>query len=254
MPRSRSGLARCRVGLESFVNPVSFGELQQLVSAHGYWAVALIVGLESMGLPLPGETILVLAAIYAATEPSFNIGVVIAVAAFGAIVGDNAGYWLGLRYGYALLLRYGERIGMFEARIKLGQYLYLKHGAKVVFLGRFVALLRILAAFLAGVNRMPWRAFLMANASGGMIWAAVFGIGGYFFGKLLLQLHHALAPIVFALALAAFFVCGYLIRRYEARLTVLAKRALPGPLVAAVDEKRVEGVASLPRDALGAAR
>jgi membrane protein YqaA with SNARE-associated domain len=114
------------------VNSVSFGELQQLVTAHGYWAVALIVGLESMGLPLPGETVLVLAAIYAATEPSFNVWVVIAVTAFGAIVGDNADYWLGLRYGYALLLRYGERIGMFEARIKLGQYLYLKHGAKVM--------------------------------------------------------------------------------------------------------------------------
>ena len=129
---------------------------------------------------------------------------------------------------------------MFEARIKLGQYLYLKHGAKVVFLGRFVALLRILAAFLAGVNRMPWRAFLIANASGGIIWAAVFGVGGYFFGKLLLQLHHhALAPIVFTLALAAFFGCGYLIRRYEDRLTVLAERALPGPLVAAVDERRL---------------
>jgi membrane protein DedA with SNARE-associated domain len=153
------------------VNSVLLGELQQLVSAHGYWVVALIVGLESMGLPLPGETILVLAAIYAATEPSFNVGVVIAVAAFGAIVGDNAGYWLGLRYGYPLLLRYGERVGMFEARIKLGQYLFLKHGAKVVFLGRFVALLRMLAAFLAGVNRMPWRAFLIANAGGAIIWA-----------------------------------------------------------------------------------
>jgi membrane protein DedA with SNARE-associated domain len=80
------------------VSSVLLAELQQLVSAHGYWVVALIVGLESMGLPLPGETILVLAAIYAATEPSFNVGVVIAVAAFGAIVGDNAGYWLGLRY------------------------------------------------------------------------------------------------------------------------------------------------------------
>jgi membrane protein DedA with SNARE-associated domain len=219
------------------VNLVSLGELQQLVSAHGYWVVALIVGLESMGLPLPGETVLVLAAIYAATEPSFNIWVVIAVAAFGAIVGDNAGYWLGLRYGYALLLRYGKRIGMFEARIKIGQYLFLKHGAKVVFLGRFVALLRILAAFLAGVNRMPWQTFLIANATGAVIWAAVFGIGGYSFGKLLLQLHHALAPIVFALALAAFFGCGYLVRRYEDRLTTLAERALPGPLVAAVNEK-----------------
>jgi membrane protein DedA with SNARE-associated domain len=219
------------------VNLVSLGELQQLVSAHGYWVVALIVGLESMGLPLPGETVLVLAAIYAATEPSFNVWVVIAVAAFGAIVGDNAGYWLGLRYGYALLLRYGKRIGMFEARIKIGQYLFLKHGAKVVFLGRFVALLRILAAFLAGVNRMPWQTFLIANATGAVIWAAVFGIGGYSFGKLLLQLHHALAPIVFALALAAFFGCGYLVRRYEDRLTTLAERALPGPLVAAVNEK-----------------
>src|ERR1700738_5279710 len=85
-----------------FVSLISVGKLQQLVSTHGYWVVALIVGLESMGLPLPGETILVLAAIYAATEPSFNVWVVIAVAAFGAIVGDNAGYWLGRRYGYAL--------------------------------------------------------------------------------------------------------------------------------------------------------
>src|SRR2546430_8212750 len=93
-------------------------------------------------------------------------------------------------------------------------------------------------AFLAGVNGMPWRAFLIGNASGGIIWAAVFGIGGYFFGKLLLQLHHALAPIVFALALAAFFGCGYLVRRYEDRLTASAEHALPGPLVAAVDKKR----------------
>ena len=81
---------------------------------------------------------------------------------------------------------------------------------------------------------MPWRAFLIANATGGIIWATVFGIGGYFFGKLLLQLHHALTPIVFAVALAACFGCGYLVRRYEDRLTELAERALPGPLVSAV--------------------
>jgi membrane protein DedA with SNARE-associated domain len=213
-------------------------ELQQLLSVHGYWVVALIVGLESLGLPLPGETILVLAAIYAATEPSFNIGMLIVVAAFGAIVGDNIGYWLGARYGYALLLRYGARIGMFQARIKLGQYLFLKHGAKVVFLGRFIALLRILAAFLAGLNRMPWRVFLIANAGGGVIWAAVFGVGGYFFGKVLLQLHHALAPIVFVLALVGFLGCGYLIRRYEHRFTASAERALPGPLLAAIGARR----------------
>src|SRR5262249_24824626 len=87
------------------VTTTFLGELQQLVSLHGYWVIGLIVGLESLGLPLPGETILVLAAIYAASEPSFNIWVVIAVAVFGAIIGDNIGYWLGSRYGCALLLR-----------------------------------------------------------------------------------------------------------------------------------------------------
>jgi len=95
-----------------------------------------------------------------------------------------------------------------------------------------------LAAFLAGLNRMPWRAFLMANATGGLIWATAFGVGGFIFGKALLQLHHALAPIVLALALAGFFGCGYLIRRYEDRLTESAERALPGPLVAALQVKR----------------
>src|SRR5437870_13832054 len=99
------------------VTTTFLGELQQLVSLHGYWVIGLIVGLESLGLPLPGETILVLAAIYAATDPSLNIWLVIAVAAFGAIICDNIGYWLGSRYAYALLLRYGALIGMLEPRL-----------------------------------------------------------------------------------------------------------------------------------------
>ena len=82
--------------------------------------MALIVGLESMGLPLPGETVLVLATIYAATDPSVNVWLVITAAAVGSIIGDNVGYWLGKKYGYALLLRYGRHIGMSDARIKMG--------------------------------------------------------------------------------------------------------------------------------------
>src|SRR5882762_7220487 len=78
--------------------------LQSLVSANGYWVIALIVGLESMGIPLPGETILVLAAIYSAADPTFNIWLVIAAAAVGSIIGDNLGYWTGKRYAYALLV------------------------------------------------------------------------------------------------------------------------------------------------------
>src|SRR5262249_59164731 len=110
------------------VTTTFLGELQQLVSLHGYWVIGLIVGLESLGLPLPGETILVLAAIYAASEPNFNIWVVIAVAVFGAIIGDNIGYWLGSRYGCALLLRYGGRIGMLLAPLKHRQYLVFCRG------------------------------------------------------------------------------------------------------------------------------
>src|SRR4029079_1710097 len=112
-------------------------------------------------------------------------------------------------------------------------------GGKVVFFGRFVALLRILAAFLAGVNRMPWRECLLAHAPGGVLGASAFGTGGYFCGKLLLQLHHSLAMVVFALALAAFLGAGYLINRYEDRLIEDAERALPGPLEAIVPEKLI---------------
>jgi membrane protein DedA with SNARE-associated domain len=204
--------------------------LHGLVSTHGYWVVALIVGLESMGIPLPGETILVLAAIYAAADSNLSIWLVIAAAAIGSIIGDNLGYWIGKRYAYALLVRYGRHIGMSASRIKVGQYLFDKHGGKVVFLGRFVALLRILAAFLAGVNRMRWRAFLVANAAGAIVWASTFGFGGYFFGKFLFRLQAGLSAVIFTIALAAFFGVGYLIHRYEHRLTAAAERALPGPL------------------------
>jgi membrane protein DedA with SNARE-associated domain len=128
---------------------------------------------------------------------------------------------------------------MSTARIKVGQYLFRQHGGKVVFLGRFVALLRILAAFLAGVNRMPWREFLIANAAGAVLWASAFGSGGYFFGKLLLQLHHSLAMVVFVVALVAFLGAGYLINRYEYRLIEAAERTLPGPLETMVAKKIV---------------
>ena len=198
--------------------------LQQLVANHGYWAVALIVGLESMGIPLPGETILVLAAIYAAADPTFNIWLVIAAAAAGSIIGDNAGYFIGKHYAYGLLVRYGKHVGISKSRIKVGQYLFRKHGAKVVFLGRFVALLRILAAFLAGVNHMPWRSFLIANAAGGVLWASMFGLGGFLFGKLLLQLHHTIAVALFVTAFGAFLAVGYFVNRYEHRLVEAAER------------------------------
>jgi membrane protein DedA with SNARE-associated domain len=201
--------------------------MQQFIANYGYLAVAGVVGLESMGLPLPGETILVLAAIYAATNPDMSIGLIIAAAAAGAIIGDNVGYWIGHRYGYPLLLRHGKKIGVSEPRIKVGQYLFKHYGGKVVFFGRFVALLRIMAAFLAGVNRMPWGRFMVANAVGGIVWACVFGFGGHLFGHYVFQLHGYLGPIILAGAVVAFFGFGYLMHRYENSLIEIAEKEIP---------------------------
>lgn len=204
--------------------------LQPLITNYGYWGIGTIVGLESMGIPLPGETILVLAAVYAAATGDLSIYGVVAAATIGSIIGDNLGYGIGKRYGYPLLLKHGRRMNMSEDRIRLGQYLFMNYGAWIVFFGRFIALLRILAAFLAGVNRMPWWTFLFANATGAVLWASVFGFGGYAFGQLIFQVHKTLAPILVVGAITAFFGIGYLLHRNEKRLIERAKIALPGPL------------------------
>ena len=154
----------------------------------------------------------------------------IASAAAGAIIGDNIGYWCGREFGYRLLLRYGGHIGLTNSRIKLGQYLFLRHGAEVVFFGRFVALLRVLAAFLAGVNRMDWPRFLFANAAGGVLWATIFGLGAYTFGRALLQLTGAVAVALLIIAAVVTIAAILFVRSHEVELEKQAEEALPGPL------------------------
>jgi membrane protein DedA with SNARE-associated domain len=113
-----------------------------LIMKYGSLAVAGVVCLESMGLPLPGEAILIAAAIYAGKTGELSIFQVIAAASAGAIVGDNIGYWIGREIGFRLLVRYGAVVGLTEPRIKVGQYLFQRHGGKIVFFGRFVASLQ----------------------------------------------------------------------------------------------------------------
>jgi membrane protein DedA with SNARE-associated domain len=203
--------------------------LSALVARHGYWLVAAAIGLESMGIPVPGETMLVAAAVYAGATHRLNIGVVIAAAIAGAIVGDGAGFLIGRRYGHRLLLRYGASIGMTPARIKLGQYLFLRFGGSVVFFGRFIALLRALAALLAGINCMPWPRFLLCNAAGAIVWAGSYGTLAYLFGE---RVERATRPVGIAVVVgalcASFFVIRFL-RHHEAQLEAEAERALPGP-------------------------
>jgi membrane protein DedA with SNARE-associated domain len=201
-----------------------------LVASHGYWVLATVVALESMGIPMPGETMLVTAAIYAGTTHRLNIGLVIAAAALGAIVGDNVGYWLGREFGYRLLLRYGPLLRINTPRIKLGQYLFYRHGGKVVFFGRFIAILRAIAALLAGTNRMPWWRFLFFNATGGIVWAAGFGMAAYGAGEYVVRLKGHLAVAGLVLAVAGAVVAFGFVRRHEDALLRRAEEALPGPL------------------------
>lgn len=204
--------------------------LAELIATYGYALVALIVGLESMGLPVPGETTLVTAAIYAATTHRLSIAFIIVAAIIGAIAGDSAGYAIGRRFGYRLLLRYGDRLRMNAARIKLGQFLFDRHGGKVVFFGRFIAVLRTLAAVLAGANVMPWPRFLFFNVAGGVVWATAYGTAAYVLGG---QIERLRGPLgVFPLIAGAIAVAGFLwfVRRHEGMLEAEAERALPGPL------------------------
>jgi membrane protein DedA with SNARE-associated domain len=141
----------------------------------GYASVALSVGIENIGIPFPGETALIGASIYAGATHHLNILLVIACAAVGATLGGSAGYWIGRQFGYRLLIGYGRYVWMTPARIKLGQYLFLRFGAKIVLFGRFLPVVRVIIAFLAGANEMNWPRFFAFNAAGSTLWACVVG-------------------------------------------------------------------------------
>jgi membrane protein DedA with SNARE-associated domain len=204
--------------------------LIDLITLYGYWAIFGIVLLESAGVPLPGETVLISAAVYAGTTGQMDIGLVIAAAAAGAMLGDNLGFWVGREFGFPLLLRHGPKLGLTERRLKIAQYLFLRHGAKIVFFGRFTALLRTFAALLAGANAYPPGRFLLFNAAGGIAWASIMGGGGYLVGR---SMEHAVGPFGLAMLglVALITVAGWrFVRRHEQRLGEEAERALPGPL------------------------
>jgi membrane protein DedA with SNARE-associated domain len=202
----------------------------QWLATYGYGAVLLFVAIESTGIPFPGETMLLIAAIAAGTTHQLAIGWVIVAAASGAILGDNLGFWIGREAGYRLLRRYGGFVRLDERKLKLGQYLFLKHGGKVVFFGRFVTILRAWAALLAGTNQMSWSSFLLCNASGAIVWASLMGMGGYLLGD---TIHRVTGPVGITLAVLAglLSLAGLLfMHRQQHRLEEEAERALPGSL------------------------
>ena len=206
--------------------------MKELIDQYGAWIVFALVFLESIGLPLPGEAILVTAAIFAGTTQELSIVFVVLAAMIGALLGSIIGFWIGDRYGYPLLLRYGSYVGLTETRIKIAQYLFRRQGMVVVLIARFVAVLRSVVGFIAGANRMPVASFMIANSAGAIAWALFYGLGAYYLGK---GVEQFAKPFAMALAVvAAIVVISAIIywRRKEQQLAADAERAIPGPLQA----------------------
>ncbi len=149
-------------------------------SSLGY-VLPAIIGLESMGIPSPGETALVLAAVLA-SQGKLQIWLVIVIGVSSAIAGDNSGYLLGRRFGREVLARPGPMWQHRLRAIRSGDRFFERHGPRAVFLARWIALVRFAAAWLAGINRMPFRQFFFWNALGGITWGLTFGLAGYFGG------------------------------------------------------------------------
>jgi membrane-associated protein len=183
--------------------------------AAGYPALFLLVMAESTGIPLPGETALITAAILA-SQGKLQIELVIALAALAAIIGDNIGYLVSRKVGRTLL----ERPGLFERRrrrvLEIGEPFFERHGPKAVFIGRWILGLRTWASWLAGASRMPWRSFAVWNAAGGISWATTIGVVAYLVGNTATS------------AITAFGLFGLLVVVFTGGGALLLRRLNPG--------------------------
>lgn len=153
------------------LHAASLEDLQQLLSRWGYLVIFAGMLLENAGLPLPGETLTLIGG-YAAGSGQMDLLGVIASALAGAVLGDNIGYWVGRRLGWGVLLRVGRLLRQRPEQLEQLRQTFLRHAGLSVFLGRFVAVLRVLAGPMAGAVAMPYRQFLLCNVAGALVWAS----------------------------------------------------------------------------------
>ena len=156
--------------------------IEQYMLAYGYWAVFFGVMLENAGVPIPGETILLIAGYFAATG-EFHIALVMLIAATGAVIGDNIGFAIGHHYGRGFLLRVGRFFFLTPKRLEHMEKYFENHGNKTILVARFITGLRVFAALLAGASKMPWRVFVVYNFAGAVLWSVVITSLGYLFGQ-----------------------------------------------------------------------
>src|SRR5437763_8389552 len=207
---------------------ISLQTLQNALDTLGYPAVTLFIMIESAGIPFPGETMLLLASFYSAIDHQLKLPIIIACAAFGAIAGDNIGYFIGRTGGRAFVERVGRYLFLEPQHLERDDKFFARHGDKTVLFGRFIAVLRAWAAFLAGVNHMNWRSFLIYNAAGGILWAIIYGTIGYVAGRVFhdnfTQVEHIArtvswigAGLIVATVIAIFFVVRWRRKQSAAR-------------------------------------
>ncbi len=205
--------------------------INHIIASWGYYAVFAVVAAEGFGLFfVPGETTLIAAAIYAGETGHLNIILVLVAAFLGAIIGDNFSYYVGREFGFRVLRRYGHYIRLNLKRLKFVQYLYLRYGKPIVFVGRFIMLLRAWESFLAGANAMPWREFAPVNAAAVLVWVCVWGLGAYGLGQASTGLLEWIGIGIFVVVCVILIAGWIYFRRHEDELEATADEALPGPL------------------------
>jgi membrane protein DedA with SNARE-associated domain len=156
--------------------------IEHYMLLYGYWAVFFGVMLENAGVPVPGETILLIAGYFASTG-KFHLGLVMLVAATGAVIGDNIGFAIGHHFGRNVLLRVGRFFFLTPKRFEYMENYFERHGNKTILVARFITGLRVFAALLAGASKMPWRVFIVFNVAGAVLWSVVITTLGYLFGQ-----------------------------------------------------------------------
>jgi membrane protein DedA with SNARE-associated domain len=201
----------------------------EIISIYGIWLVAAFIALESVGIPLPAEAALIAAGFFAARTHGFSIWFLITAAILAAVLGDVVGFWIGRRFGYQLLRRYGARLGLTEGRMRIGQWLFVRYGGRFVFIARFLPFFRNMAAVLAGTNAMTQPGFYFASWTAAIAWIMCYGFAAYSFGEAFTDVASPVAVFLGLVAVLAILAVPALILRYEQRLLARTVHGLPAP-------------------------